>query len=52
MNSLVLQGVTLHPKFIFGINGQLNNGLFLIEDKKLLYVVGQQLVLYNIEEGG
>ena len=46
-----LQGVTLTPKFVFGINGGLKNNIHLIEDdKKLLYVAGHNVVVYAPDE--
>jgi hypothetical protein len=50
IGNLGLQGVTLQPKFMFGINGALHNNLFVIEDKKLLYVAGHNVIIYNPEE--
>jgi hypothetical protein len=48
---LGLQGVTLAPKFIFGINGQIHNNLYIIDEKKLLYVAGHNVIIFNPEEG-
>jgi hypothetical protein len=33
-----------------GINGQVQNSLFLIDDKKLVYIAGNNIVIYNMEE--
>jgi len=48
--NLGLQGVTLTPRFIFGVNGQIKNNLFIIEEKKLVYVAGHNVIIYNVEE--
>jgi len=42
--------VTLTPRFIFGVNGQIKNNLFIIEEKKLVYVAGHNVIIYNVEE--
>jgi hypothetical protein len=47
---LSLHGTALAPKFIFGINGQVLNGLFLIDDIKLIYIAGNNVVVYNMDE--
>jgi len=48
--NLGLQGVTLTPKFIFGINGSNKSNLFVVEEKKLLYVSGHNVIIFNVEE--
>jgi hypothetical protein len=50
LGSLSLHGTALAPKFIMGINGQVQNSLFLIDDKKLIYIAGNNVVIYNMEE--
>jgi len=50
INNLALQGVSLTPKFIFGVNGAVPHSLYVIEDKKLLYVAGHFVILYNMDE--
>jgi WD40 repeat protein len=40
----------LTPKFLFGVNGDIPNSLHVIEDKKLLYIAGHNVILYNIDE--
>jgi cilia- and flagella-associated protein 57 len=50
LNNLGLQSVTLTPRFIFGINGKIKKNLHVVEEKKLLYVVGHNVVIYNIDE--
>jgi hypothetical protein len=40
MNNSVLQGVSLTPKYIFGINGEVTNSIFVIEEKKIVYIAG------------
>ena len=50
LGNLSLQGVSITPKFLFGVNGEIPNSLHVIEDKKLLYVAGHNVILYNIDE--
>lgn len=45
-----LQGVTLTPRFIFGVNGQLKNNVHIVEDKKIMYVAGHNVIIYTPEE--
>ncbi len=45
-----LSGVTLTPRFVFGANGQIKNNLHIIDDSKVMYVAGHNVILYNIEE--
>lgn len=49
-NLTSLQGVTLAPHFIFGINGQLKQNVHIVEDKKVMYVAGHNVVVYNPDE--
>ena len=37
-------------RFIFGVNGELKNNIYLLEDHRLLYVSGHNIVLYNTED--
>jgi cilia- and flagella-associated protein 57 len=50
LGSMALQGVSLHPKFIFGVNGQIKQNLYVVEDKRLLYVAGHNVIIYNPED--
>ena len=38
------------PRFNFGCNGQLNNCILMHEEKKLIYVAGHNIVVYNTDE--
>ena len=49
-NNLGLQGVTVTPRFIFGVNGENTNNLHIVDDKKLMYVAGHNVVIYNPDE--
>ena len=51
MANMSMQTVTVTPKFIFGVNGQLNNCLQMHEEKKLVYVAGHNIIVYDIEDG-
>jgi len=37
-------------RFIFGVNGDLKNNIFLLEDHRILYSAGHNIVLYNTED--
>ena len=50
-SNMSMQGVTVTPRFIFGVNGQLNNCLSMHEEKKLVYVAGHNVVTYDTDEG-
>lgn len=43
-----LQGITVSQRFIFGINGELS--LFLLEDHRVVYTAGHNVVVYNTED--
>jgi hypothetical protein len=47
---LGLQGITVSPRFIFGVNGSIRNNLHLIEEHKLLYTAGHNVVVYSTDE--
>lgn len=50
--SIALLGVTLTPKFMFGCNGHLRNNLYVTDEgKKLLYSAGNNVIVYNPEDG-
>ena len=50
IGSLNLQGITVSPRFVFGVNGQLHNNLHMIDEHKLLYVAGHNVVVYSTDE--
>lgn len=37
-------------RFIFGVNGELRNNLYLIDEHKLLYTAGHNIVVYSTDE--
>ena len=45
-----LQGITVSPRFIFGVNGGMKNNLYLLEDHRLMYTAGHNIVVYNVED--
>lgn len=51
IGNLGLQGVTISPKFLYGINGSINLNLKVIEQnpKKMLYVAGHNIVLSELD---
>lgn len=42
--------MTVTPRFSFGVKGELRNSLHIVDDKKLLYVSGHNVIMYNIDE--
>lgn len=38
------------PKFMFGVNGQMKNNLHVVQEKRLLYVAGHNVILYNPDD--
>ena len=47
---LSMQTVTVTPKFVFGVNGQINNCLMMHEEKKLVYVAGHNVIIYDMDD--
>jgi len=39
-----------HYRFIFGVNGEIRNNIYLIEDHRVIYSAGHNIVLYNTED--
>jgi hypothetical protein len=37
-------------RFIFGVNGEIRNNVYLLEDHRLVYSAGHNIVLYNTED--
>jgi len=50
INNINLSGVQLTPKFIFGVNGEIPNNLTLIDDRKIMYLAGHNVVIYNMDD--
>jgi WD40 repeat protein len=44
------QGTTVSPRFIFGVNGELKDNIFLLEDHRVVYPAGHNVVVYNMED--
>ena len=40
--------MTLAPKFVFGMEGNLKNSMFIYDEKKLVYVAGHNVVLLDL----
>ena len=49
-NNLTMQGVTVTPRFAFGVNGQINHCLSIVDEKRLVYVAGHNVIIYHTEE--
>lgn len=50
IGSIGTKGIVVAPKFMFGIAGHLKNNLHIIDDNKLLYVAGHNVIIFNTEE--
>jgi hypothetical protein len=50
INNINLSGVSLIPKFIYGCNGEIPNNLFMIDDRKVMYLSGHNVVIYNTDD--
>ena len=50
LGNLSMQGVNVTPKFLFGVNGQINNSLHMADEKKLIYVAGHNTIVFNTED--
>jgi hypothetical protein len=37
-------------RFIFGVKGDVKNNLFYIDDQRVLYPAGHNVILYNMDE--
>ena len=51
IGGLNLQSVSVAPRFVFGVNGQVKNNLHCVDEHKLLYVAGHNAVVYSTDEG-
>ena len=38
------------PRYIFGVNAGIKNSLHLVEDNKLMYVAGHNVIIYDAED--
>jgi hypothetical protein len=43
-------GVAITPHHFFGVNSEIKNSLFLVEDKTIIYPAGHNIVQYKIQE--
>ena len=40
----------MQPKFIFGIKGDVRSNLFFIDDQRILYPSGHNIVIFNVDD--
>ena len=46
-----MHGVTVTPRHFFGVNTNVRNSIFLVqEDNTLLYVAGHNIILFKLDE--
>jgi hypothetical protein len=50
IGGLNLQGVSVSPRFIFGVNGKIRNSLYRVDEHKLMYVAGHNVCVYSTDE--
>ena len=41
--------ISLSPKFLFGIRGDIRNNIHFIDDTRILYPVGHNIVIQTID---
>lgn len=44
------QNITLNPRFLFGLKGDVRNNIFFLEENVVLYPCGHNVVIFNIED--
>ena len=44
------QLITCTPRFMLGVNANVQNAIFYVEDNIVLYVVGHNVVFYSMNE--
>ena len=44
------QNISLAPRFLFGLKGDVKQNLFFIDDQTVLYPCGHNVVIYNIDD--
>jgi hypothetical protein len=42
--------VAVMPKYVFGANGKVPNGLQMIDERKFVYIAGHNLVVHNLDD--
>jgi hypothetical protein len=46
-----LQGkLKIDPRFIFGVEGNMVDNLYLLEDNKLVYTAGHNVIVYSTDD--
>ena len=50
-SSTNMSKVSINPKLVFGVNGQMRNSLHLYDEKKLIFVTGLNVVILDIDTG-
>ena len=44
------QNVSLQPKFLFGLKGDVKTNLYYVDDQTILYPCGHNVVIYNTDD--
>lgn len=42
--------LNIQPRFVFGVDGQLLHGIHIVDEHRILYVAGNNVVVYSTEE--
>ena len=50
-SSTNMSKVTISPRLVFGVNGQMRNSLHMYDEKKLIFVAGLNVVILDTETG-
>ena len=45
-----LPPLTVTPKFMFGLNSSVKNGIHFLDDQRILYPCGHNIVIYSLED--
>jgi WD40 repeat protein len=45
-----VQNINLEPRFLFGIKGDVRNNVFFLEDNRVLYPCGHNIIIYHTDE--
>ena len=50
MSMALNSGVTITPRHFFGVNHEIKNSIFLVDENTLIYPAGHTVVSYKLQE--
>ena len=50
VTSLSMSAVSLHPKYVFGCEGQVTDSLHMIDETKFVYISGHNVIVHNLDD--